>query len=135
MPSFEYLLELIPRPGDTKNGSRSWSRTYFEFVTGVNSEIPPPPPREAQRRSELLFLLARIIFPLASTISSSIRLSLTRPTVRWSGPIPPPRVMPPIPTVGLSPNGAIYPCPASVCAILPTVFPVPTKTVPDFYLV
>ncbi|KTD87226.1 hypothetical protein [Paenibacillus etheri] len=41
MPSFEYLLELIPRPGDAKYGSGSWSRTYFEFVTGVNSEITP----------------------------------------------------------------------------------------------
>src|SRR5690606_15201329 len=111
-------------------GARLTLNLYLVYTP----KLPPPPPREAHNRSELRFLLARRILPFASTISSSTRLSLIKPIVRWSGPIPPPAVIPPIPTDGLSPNGAIYPCLASLSTILPTRLPVPTTTVPHFLL-
>src|SRR5690606_39005739 len=111
-------------------GARLTLNLYLVYTP----KLPPPPPREAHNRSELRFLFARRILPFASTISSSTRLSLIKPIVRWSGPIPPPAVIPPIPTEGLSPNGAIYPCLASLSTILPTRLPVPTTTVPHFLL-
>src|SRR5690606_28274964 len=58
--------------------------------------------------------------------------SLRRPIDRWRGPIPPPGVMPPMPTEGLSPKGAINPCRARVFTIFTTVLPVSTIAIPLF---
>lgn len=102
MPA-EAAGELVMRYTVAFSGAE-WTLNLYLVYT---PKFPPPPPLEAHRRSELRFLLARMTLPFASTISSPIRLSLTRPTVRCKGPIPPPSVIPPIPTVGLSPNGAI----------------------------
>jgi len=72
-------------------------------------KLPPPPPRMAHSRSGFSVSLTCKILPLASTMVAARMLSEISPAVRWITVIPPPVLIPPIPTVELSPKGARTP--------------------------
>ena len=92
-------------------------------------KLPPPPPREAQNRSELSSALAWSTHPLASTISSSSRLSIIRPYGRDRMLWPPPRVNPAMPVLGQRPFGTANPSEPSVSAKAKSRRPVCTVAV------
>ena len=68
-------------------------------------KLPPPPPRIAQNRSGSLVALQVRSTPSTVTMSADTRLSHVSPYLRSSTPMPPPIVMPAIPTVGHVPEG------------------------------
>ena len=83
----------------------------------------PPPPRTAQKRSGLRCSLAVTIRPSAVTSSTETRLSIVRPCLRTSQPIPPPSVRPASPTLPVSPNGVASPWAAAAVVYSPAVRP------------
>ena len=78
----------------------------------------PPPPRTAQNRSGSAASLTVTRRPSAVTRSTSTRLSIVRPCLRASQPMPPPRVRPPRPTEPVSPNGVAKPCCPAAARVL-----------------
>ena len=83
----------------------------------------PPPPRTAQNRSGSAASLTVTSRPSAVTRSTSTRLSIVRPCLRASQPMPPPRVRPPRPTEPVSPNGVANPCCPAAEVYSPAVAP------------
>ena len=90
----------------------------------------PPPPRTAQNRSGSAASLTVTSRPSAVTRSTSTRLSIVRPCLRASQPMPPPRVRPPRPTEPVSPNGVAKPCCPAAAVYSPAVAPPWAEPIP-----
>jgi hypothetical protein len=73
-------------------------------------KLPPPPPLSAQRRSPPSTVRCS---PSAVTTWAAVSLSQVSPNLRAMTPSPPPRVSPPMPTVGHEPAGNARPASAS----------------------
>ena len=89
----------------------------------------PPPPRIAQNRSGWLSASTSRIRPSAVTTSAASRLSIVSPWSRLRKPVPPPSVMPPIPTDAASPNPVARPCAPTAFVYSPAVRPVCAQAV------
>ena len=82
----------------------------------------------AQKRSEFSDSLARRICPSAVTTSAETKLSMLRPCLRVSQPIPPPRVSPPTPVWPIKPTGVASPCSCVAAIMSANSVPPPTRT-------
>ena len=78
----------------------------------------PPPPRIAQNRSGSFSASTRRSSPSAVTMSAASRSSIVRPCLRTRNPMPPPSVIPPIPTEPVSPNPVASPSAAGRLGVL-----------------
>ena len=89
----------------------------------------PPPPRIAQNRSGCEPASTRRTSPSPVTISAPSIESIVRPSLRDRYPIPPPSVIPPIPTDGESPKPVARPWAAARVVYSPVVRPDPAQAV------
>ena len=89
----------------------------------------PSPPRIAQKRSGSLSSLASTTSPSAVTTSAARRSSIVSPFLRARNPMPPARVIPPIPTDPASPKPVTRPCSPVAFVYSPAVIPVSTQAV------
>ena len=85
------------------------------------------PPRIAQKRSGSESSLASTTWPSAVTTSAASRSSIVSPFLRTRKPIPPARVIPPIPTEPVSPKPVTRPRSAVAFVYWPAVAPVSTQ--------
>ena len=91
----------------------------------------PPPPRSPQNRSGWSSSLAATSSPSAVTTSAATRLSIVRPCLRVSHPIPPPRVRPATPVCVTIPAGTASPNACVARSSSPSVTPASTSTSPS----
>jgi hypothetical protein len=83
----------------------SWSRNRNLVATPKL----PPPPRSAQKRSACVSSSTSRSSPSAVTTSAASRSSIVSPFLRARNPRPPLSVIPPMPTVGVSPKPVARP--------------------------
>mmetsp|Transcript_128997 Transcript_128997/g.359166 ORF Transcript_128997/g.359166 Transcript_128997/m.359166 type:complete len:259 (-) Transcript_128997:274-1050(-) len=96
----------------------------------ITPQAEPPPPRRAHSRSEFSVRLALTSEPLASTSSTSSKLSTPRPLELARGPWPPPTLQPATPTVVAQPVATkrLGLCSEAALLISPKVRPAPSFT-------
>ena len=77
----------------------TWSISWSRSRSLVATPKLPPPPRSAQKRSACVSSSTSRSSPSAVTTSAASRSSIVSPFLRTRKPMPPPRVIPPRPTL------------------------------------
>ena len=110
------------------DGERAVVRMEVELERGDDAEVWPGAAHRPEQ-VRVLVASARTRRPSAVTSSTARRLSIVKPCLRCSRPMPPPSVRPPTPVCETTPTGQTSPCACAATSSSPSNAPPATRAV------